>query len=96
MHFSNFSAAWSLADTPFAFLMSMTITVISVFGELAVSSIAAWAIVRNWDRWQFRYSFYYLLGAMFVPFPVIALPQIKLTTLIVNIQAAIGGVAWFR
>jgi len=80
LHWSNFSAAWSLTDTPLAFTMSLVITAIAVFGELAVSSIAAWAIVRNWNRWQFRYSFYYLLAAMFIPFPVVALPQIKLTT----------------
>ena len=35
--------------------------------------------MRNWDRKLFRYSFFYLLGAMFIPFPVVALPQIQLT-----------------
>ena len=33
----------------------------------------------NWDRRLFRWSFFYLLAAMFIPFPVVALPQIQLT-----------------
>lgn len=82
MHFSNFSEAWKLTKTPIALAMSGIVTVISVVGELALSSVAAWAIVRNWDRRLFRYSFFYLLAAMFIPFPVVALPQIKLTSLI--------------
>jgi raffinose/stachyose/melibiose transport system permease protein len=34
--------------------------------------------VRNWNHWQFRATFIYLLAAMFIPFPVVALPQVKL------------------
>jgi raffinose/stachyose/melibiose transport system permease protein len=80
LHFSNFTAAWDETDTPIHFAMSVLVAAIAVFGEIAVSSIAAWAIVRNWSHWQFRFSFYYLLGAMFIPFPVIALAQVKLTS----------------
>jgi raffinose/stachyose/melibiose transport system permease protein len=79
MHFGNFRAAWDLVKAPRAFSMSILVTAISVFGELAVSSVAAWAIVRNWDHRLFRYSFFYILGAMFIPFPVVALPQVKMT-----------------
>ena len=79
---SNFRLAWDLTNTPLAFAMSLSITAISVIGEIALSSIAAWAIVRKWDHKLFRYSFFYLLGALFIPFPVIALPQIKLTSAI--------------
>ena len=50
---------------------------------MLVSSLAAWAIVRNWGRWRFRATFVYLLAALFLPFPVVALPQVKL-------MAAIG------
>jgi raffinose/stachyose/melibiose transport system permease protein len=83
MHWENFRAAWDLTNTPLAFSMSLLITVIAVAGEILVSSLAAWAIVRNWDHWQFRATFAYLLAAMFIPFPVVALPQVKL-------MAAIG------
>ena len=48
-------------------------------GTIVLASLAAYAIVRNWDHRLFRWSFFYLLAAMFIPFPVLALPQIKLT-----------------
>jgi raffinose/stachyose/melibiose transport system permease protein len=78
IHWGNFRAAWDLTNTPLAFSMSLLVTVIAVTGEILVSSLAAWAIVRNWSHWQFRATFIYLLAAMFIPFPVVALPQVKL------------------
>src|SRR5580700_6789930 len=83
IHWGNFRAAWDLTNTPLAFSMSLLITVIAVAGEIFVSSLAAWAIVRNWNHWQFRATFVYLMLALFIPFPVVALPQVKL-------MAAIG------
>ncbi len=62
IHWGNFRAAWDLTDTPLAFSMSMLVTVIAVVGEILVSSLAAWAIVRNWGHWQFRATFVYLLA----------------------------------
>ncbi len=79
MHFDNFRIAWDLTHFPRAFGYSALITGLSVIGELLLSSIAAYAIVRNWERRFFRWSYIYLLAAMFIPFPVIALPQVKLT-----------------
>ena len=81
IHGGNFRAAWDLTNTPLAFSMSLLVTVIAVTGEILVSSLAAWAIVRNWNHWQFRATFVYLLAAMFIPFPVVALPQVKLPRL---------------
>jgi raffinose/stachyose/melibiose transport system permease protein len=34
--------------------------------------------VRNWGHWQFRATFGYLMIALFIPFPVVALPQVQL------------------
>jgi len=79
LEWGNFRAAWDLTDTPLAFSMSMLVTVIAVVGEILVSALAAWSIVRNWDHWQFRATFVYLMLALFIPFPVVALPQVKLT-----------------
>ncbi len=79
LEWGNFRAAWDLTDTPLAFAMSMLITVIAVVGEILVSALAAWSIVRNWGHWQFRATFIYLMLALFIPFPVVALPQVKLT-----------------
>jgi raffinose/stachyose/melibiose transport system permease protein len=78
IQWGNFRAAWDLTDFPLAFAMSMLITVIAVAGEILVSALAAWAIVRNWSHWQFRATFGYLMIALFIPFPVVALPQVQL------------------
>lgn len=75
----SFAAAWRLTHFPVAFAISLAVAAATVGGTLLLSSLAAYAIARNWRRRVFRWSFFYLLGAMFLPFPVIALPQIKLT-----------------
>jgi raffinose/stachyose/melibiose transport system permease protein len=79
---SGFVEAWQLTNFPRGLLVSALVTAIAVIGEIVISSLAAFAIVRNWDRRLFRWSFFYLLTAMFIPFPVVALPQVKLTGLV--------------
>jgi len=79
---SGLIEAWQLTDFPRAFLVSCIVTAVAVAGAILVSSMAAYAIVRNWDHKVFRYSFFYLLAAMFIPFPVVALPQVRLTGLL--------------
>ena len=76
---SGFAEAWTMTNFPRAFLVSAIVTLVAVTGSILVSSMASYAIVRNWDRKIFRYSFFYLLAAMFIPFPVVALPQVRLT-----------------
>ncbi|GAA2313930.1 carbohydrate ABC transporter permease [Streptomyces kunmingensis] len=78
----SFATAWRLTDFPVSFGISVAVAAVTVAGTLVLSSLAAYAIARNWDRRLFRWSFFYLLGAMFLPFPVIALPQIKLTAML--------------
>jgi raffinose/stachyose/melibiose transport system permease protein len=56
--------------------------VTTVVGLIVLSSAAAWAIARNWEHRLFCWSYFYLLAAMFIPFPVIALPQLKLTSIV--------------
>ncbi|GAB3947188.1 carbohydrate ABC transporter permease [Corynebacterium tapiri] len=82
INFSSFAEAWQLTNFPRAAMISAFITLIAVVGEIIVSSLAAYAIVRNWEHRFFRYSFFYLLAAMFIPFPVVALPQVRLTGLL--------------
>lgn len=79
---SGFVEAWQLTNFPRAFLVSLIVTLVAVAGSILVASMAAYAIVRNWDRRIFRYAFFYLLAAMFIPFPVVALPQVRLTGLL--------------
>ncbi len=79
MQWGNFAEAWTLTNFPRAFFISLLISVVSVAGAIVLSSLASYAIARNWEHRAFRWSYIYLLAAMFIPFPVIALPQIKLT-----------------
>jgi len=77
----GFREAWSLTDFPRAFTISLLVTLGTVFGTIVLAAFASYAISRNWERRLFRYSFFYLLAAMFIPFPVLALAQIRLTGL---------------
>jgi raffinose/stachyose/melibiose transport system permease protein len=79
--FSGFSQAWELTNFPRAFTISVLVTAGTVIGTVILAALASYAIVRNWERKLFRYSFFYLLAAMFLPFTVVALPQIQLTGL---------------
>ncbi len=75
----GFVAAWNLTKFPVGAGISLLVTAGTVIATILLAALASYAIVRNWDRKLFRYSFFYLLGAMFIPFPVVALPQIQLT-----------------
>ena len=77
--FSGFVEAWNLTKFPVGAGISLLVTAGTVAGTIFLAAFASYAIVRNWDKRLFRYSFYYLLAAMFIPFPVVALPQIQLT-----------------
>ena len=77
----GFVQAWQLTDFPRAFGVSVFVAAITVVGTILLASFTAYAIARNWDRRLFRWSFFYLLAAMFLPFPVLALSQVKLTGL---------------
>jgi raffinose/stachyose/melibiose transport system permease protein len=78
----GFVAAWNLTNFPMGAAMSVLVTAGTVAGTIFLSAWASYAIVRNWDRKLFRFSFFYLLAAMFIPFPVVALPQVQMTGLV--------------
>lgn len=75
----GFVQAWNLTRFPVGAAISLFVTAGTVIATIVLAAFASYAIVRNWDRRLFRYSFFYLLAAMFIPFPVVALPQIQLT-----------------
>jgi raffinose/stachyose/melibiose transport system permease protein len=82
INWENYAAAYVATNFPRAFMSTAFVTVLSVLGSLASSSLVAYAIARNWNHRFFRGSFVYLLSAMFIPFPVIILPLIKQTALL--------------
>ena len=73
---SGFVQAWTLTD------FSVFVAAATVGGTIILSSWAAYAISHNWQHRLFRWSFFYLLAAMFLPFPVVALSQVKLTGMV--------------
>jgi raffinose/stachyose/melibiose transport system permease protein len=75
----GFVQAWILTKFPVGAAISFLVTAGTVAATIVLAAFASYAIVRNWERRLFRYSFFYLLAAMFIPFPVVALPQIQLT-----------------
>lgn len=75
----GFVDAWRLTDAGVGFLVSVIVTAGTVGLTIILAAFASYAIIRNWNRRLFKGSFFYLLGAMFIPFPVVALPQIQLT-----------------
>lgn len=75
----GFVEAWNLTKFPVGAGISLLVTAGTVIATIILASFASYAIVRNWDHRLFRWSFFYLLAAMFIPFPVVALPQIQLT-----------------
>lgn len=75
----GFIEAWNLTKFPVGAGISLLVTAGTVIATIVLAAFASYAIVRNWDHRLFRYSFFYLLAAMFIPFPVVALPQIQLT-----------------
>jgi raffinose/stachyose/melibiose transport system permease protein len=77
----SFAQAWQLTNFPLSFSISLGVAAITVTLTLLLSSLGAYAIVRNWSHRFFRWSLIYLLAALFLPFPVVALPQIQLTAL---------------
>jgi raffinose/stachyose/melibiose transport system permease protein len=78
---ASFAEAWELTRFPVSFAVSLGVAAIAVVLTLLLSSLAAYAIARNWSHRFFRWSMIYLLVALFLPFPVVALPQIQLTAL---------------
>lgn len=80
--FSNYSKAWEMVNAPVAFAWSVFISAIVIAGSVLLPAMVAWAVVRNWESKFFKFSFIYLLAAMFIPFTVLVLPQIKLMAML--------------
>ena len=75
----GFVEAWNLTNFPKGAAISFVVTACTVLFTVLLSAMLSYAVIRNWDRRFFRYTFFYLMAVMFIPFPVVALPQIQLT-----------------
>ncbi|PPH39898.1 ABC transporter permease [Rathayibacter sp. AY1E3] len=78
----NFAEAWTATRFPQAFVNTALITVGAVVLTLFSNSMVAYAVARNMHRPFFKGVYFYLLAAVFVPFPIIMLPVVKETALL--------------
>lgn len=56
---------------------SIFVTFFTVVFTLVIHSMIAYAIARNLHKKGYKFLYYYIISAMFVPFPVIMLPVVK-------------------
>jgi len=82
VNWANFPEAWERTNFPQALMNTALITVGSVVFTLLTSSIVAYALARNIHRPFFKGVFFYLLAALFIPFPIIMLPLVKQTAIL--------------
>ena len=82
VRWENFAEAWERTNFPQALMNTAFITVGSVILTLLTSSVVAYSIARNLHRPFFKGVFFYLLAALFIPFPIIMLPLVKQTSLL--------------
>jgi raffinose/stachyose/melibiose transport system permease protein len=79
VRWENFAEAWERTQFPQALTNTALITVGSVVFTLLTNSVVSWAIARNLSRRFFKGVYFYLLAALFIPFPIIMLPLAKQT-----------------
>jgi raffinose/stachyose/melibiose transport system permease protein len=82
LHFENFAEAWRRTNFPRVLANTGLITVVAVAATLLTNSMVSYAIARNMGRKFFKGVYFYLLSAMFIPFPVIMLPLVKETSIL--------------
>jgi raffinose/stachyose/melibiose transport system permease protein len=82
IRWENFADAWTRTDFPQALLNTALITVGAVAFTLLTNSVVAYAIARNLHRRFFKSAYFYLLAALFIPFPIIMLPLVKQTAIL--------------
>lgn len=82
IRWENFADAWTRTNFPQALLNTGLITVGALVLTLLSNSIVAYAIARNIHRRFFKSAYFYLLAALFIPFPIIMLPLVKQTSLL--------------
>ena len=76
-YLGNFVEVFQKANYFVFFRNSVVVTVVSVVLIMIFIPMCAYAIARNMDKKFYKFSFYYLLAGIFVPFQVIMVPLVK-------------------
>lgn len=80
LHWENFASAIDMTNFFQSFRNSAIVTASTVILTLLSNSMVAYAIARNMEKRKFfKGLYYYFVSAMFIPFPIIMLPIVKLT-----------------
>ncbi|PSL37397.1 carbohydrate ABC transporter membrane protein 2 (CUT1 family) [Labedella gwakjiensis] len=77
--FENFVNAWNLTEFPRTLMNTAVIAVGAVVLTLLTNSMVSYAIARNMHKKFFKGVYFYVLTALFVPFPIIMLPVVQET-----------------
>lgn len=79
IHWENFTNAIIMTNFFNAFKNSFLITFLSVLFTILTNSMVAYAVARNMRKSKFyKFLYYYFISALFIPFPIIMLPIVKL------------------
>lgn len=79
-HLENFTKAIKVTNFFRAFKNSGTITIVTVIFTLMTNSMVAYAIARNLNKRKFfKFLYFYFISALFIPFPIIMLPIVKMS-----------------
>ena len=77
--FENFAEAIRVTDFFRSFMNSLLITAVAVVASVLIHSLAAYAIGRNMDKRPFKWSYYFIVAGMYVPFAILMMPLVKQT-----------------
>ncbi|QKD80119.1 MULTISPECIES: carbohydrate ABC transporter permease [Actinomyces] len=78
----NFAQAWEMTSYPRRVLTSTIITLGATVLTIVSNSMVAYALGRNMHRRWVRWMYYYVVAALFVPFPIIMLPVVRETAML--------------
>lgn len=76
MSLDNYKNAWDTLDLVGAFKNSFIVTVLSMVGEIIISAMAAYRIVRCKNRFH-RFLYFLFVSAMIVPFPAVMISELQ-------------------
>jgi raffinose/stachyose/melibiose transport system permease protein len=74
----NFAQAIEITNFPRALANTALLTIAVIAFTVLTNSLVGYVIARNMHRRIARFSYFYFLAALFVPFPIVMLPLVKL------------------
>ncbi len=78
--FDNFREAMRVTDFWRSLFNSFLITAVTMVISIVIHSLMGYAVARNMNTNRFyRFSYYYIVSGMFVPFAILMMPLVKQT-----------------